>query len=156
MKKIPLTKGYETIVDDEDFEWLSKFKWYASTNSEGRIDARRALKNKKSILMQKQILQVPNSFRIDHVNHNTLDNRRKNLRIATPSQNNMNSRKYKNNSSGYMGVSWFKPRGKWRVRIDFNHKQLCLGYYDDLITAAKIYDKAAKKYHGEFATLNFP
>lgn len=93
-----------------------------------------------------------------------MDNRKVNLRIATHKQNVWHRRKFIRRTSGgfqkpsrsrYKGVDWVKDIKRWRVRIRVNGKRIYLGSYENEIDAAKAYDKAAKKYHGEFASLNF-
>jgi hypothetical protein len=93
---------------------------------------------------------------VDHINTDSLDNRRANLRLATPSQNSCNSRRDKSNTySRYRGVSFSKRKQKWFAAIRANGKKMWLGYFETEIDAAKVYDDAAKKYHKEFAMLNF-
>ena len=91
---------------------------------------------------------------IDHKNGNRSDNRWCNLREATHTENQLNTDLYKNNTSGYKGVVWSKKACKWQVQIRDNNKSKWLGYYDDETAAAKVYNEAAIKYHGEFARLN--
>ncbi len=106
--------------------------------------------------MHKVVLNNPDSEFIDHINHNGLDNRKENVRPATRAQNNYNRQKYANNSySKYKGVSFKKKGQKWSAQIGLNNKMLFLGYFKNELDAAKAYDKAAKKYHGDFASLNF-
>jgi len=106
--------------------------------------------------MHRQIARTPDHLVCDHVNHDGLNNRKKNLRNCTLTQNNANSRPSKNSSSKYKGVSWNKSRRKWAAFIKKNGAQLHLGYFYDETSAAHAYDRAARKYHAEFANLNFP
>jgi len=97
---------------------------------------------------------ICDGFVIDHINHNGLDNRNANLRLATFAQNARNSRR-RRNRSGYKGVCFTKDKGKYRAVIWHDNKRIHLGYFDSSISAALEYDRAAKKYHGDFAVLNF-
>jgi hypothetical protein len=90
----------------------------------------------------------------DHINQVKHDNRRSNLRPATRRQNSCNQGKRNNNTSGYIGVYWSKQRGKWKAQIAVGNKRKYLGYFTDKKEAACAYNKAAKKYHGEFSVLN--
>jgi hypothetical protein len=106
--------------------------------------------------MHREIIQPKRKLLVDHKNNNGLDNRIDNLRLATRSQNNINSRRNKSKTlSRYVGVSFDSRKRRWYARIYFNNKGLWLGYFDSEIDAARAYDEAAKKYHGEFARLNF-
>lgn len=159
-KELILSQGLVTLVDDEDYKWLGQWKWSAFKVSEnlfytlrrGRMGEER---RGKSILLHREILQAPSGMTVDHINGNGLDNQRNNLRLATHAENMRNSHLPINNTSGYKGVSWRKIDRKWGVHIGVNNKVICLGGFDDLEEAARVYDEAAKKYHGEFAKLNF-
>ncbi len=160
IRYIPLTRGKFAIVDADDYEWASKFKWHAS-GQEKYPYACRALyyegKLKKMIYLHREILAAPKELLADHINGNPLDDRKENLREATKSENacNMNLNK-EGCSSIYRGVGWHKGVGKWVARITIGRRRIHLGVFDDEIEAAKAYDEAAKIYHGEFARLNFP
>ena len=159
MKEIPLTKGKVALVDDEDYEWLKQSKWYAQS-SRSNFYACRKSKNQLSTQtkerMHRLIMSAPDNMEVDHINRNSLDNQRKNLRICTRSQNAMNTPKSIINTSGYKGVIWFSRDNKWRAEIRVFGKNKHLGLYENIIDAAHAYDEAAKKYRGEFAVLNFP
>jgi len=107
--------------------------------------------------MHREIMQAPAGLLVDHRNRNTLDNRRENLRLATRSQNSCNSRIDKSKAtSQFRGVQYWKRRGRWVAKIKHKGKETWLGSFDNEIDAARAYDDAAKKYHGEFARLNLP
>jgi len=107
--------------------------------------------------MHRQIINAPDNLVVDHINYNGLDNREANLRLATRRQNNLHVIRTMNpGSSKYKGVSWHTWKKKWSVKITTHGKTIHLGDFKDEIQAAKTYDKAAKKYHREFAALNFP
>lgn len=157
-KEIKLTKGQVAIVDDEDYIKINQYKWCVYKKYNGKYYAKRGIKvNKKSksILMHRQILDYPDTEEIDHINGNGLDNRKENIRICNRSQNKGNVNKYSNNLSGYKGVCWCKVKKRWRVTIQYIGKQTYLGYFDDIIEAAKIYDKKARELFGKFAKTNF-
>ena len=148
------------IVDPADYERLKGYEWLArkATNS---FHARRFIpggKGKKRIIyLHQEMIQVPKGMVVDHINQNGMDNRRANLRAATWAQNAHNRKKYlKPGSSIYKGISWNKQSRNWKARIGFENKIIFLGHFKNEIDAAKAYDEAAKKYHGEFACLNFP
>ena len=90
----------------------------------------------------------------DHINQDKLDNRRCNLRIVTPSINAINSKRRRNGTSKYKGVFLKKAEGKWCAVICVNYKKKYLGYYESEDEAGMAYNKAAKKYYGNYATLN--
>jgi hypothetical protein len=155
-RRIKLTKGQYTIVDVEDYPKLAGDEWQFYESESKNFYAVRLDKN-KLVKMHREIMNNPVGLFVDHKNGNGLDNRKKNLRIATPAQNNYNSRKRGGNvSSKYKGVSKIKKNNRWRAYITIaGPKQKHLGYFDNEIEAAKAYDGAAKELFGEFARLNF-
>jgi hypothetical protein len=159
-RRIPLTQGKFAIVDPEDYDRLAKHKWQASRFPRSDYATRFVTigyRRQKHIQMHRVIMNVrPGQF-IDHINHNGLDNRKTNLRLATRAQNSWNKRKQRgNHSSKFKGVSWFIREKNWQARIQSNGTKFFLGSFKKEIDAAKAYDNAAKKYYGDFASLNFP
>lgn len=164
MKKIPLTRDLYALVDDEDYEYLNQFNWFAQRNSSTN-EYYAARKSKRvggkqyMILMHKVIMGDPKDLEgrriaIDHKNRNTLDNRRENLRVATASQNRTNSKVRSDNTSGYIGVYKDKRSGKWVARATIHGEHYSLGYHHCKHKAAQAYNEAVLKYHGDFASLN--
>jgi hypothetical protein len=158
MKQILLTQDQFSLVDDDDFKALSKHKWYAIKTSYGYTAARSCscplVKQRPTILMHRQITSCPRDMDVDHINHQTLDNRKLNLRICTHSQNLRNMLIHKSNSQ-FKGCNRAKQDKKWRARITINYKEIHLGYFNSEKDAAKAYDRAAIKHFGEFAKTNF-
>lgn len=156
-KEIQLTKGYVAIVDDDLYPLLARYKWRAhGPDRYGNVYASRTEKKRK-VFMHRQILGIsdePTSVMCDHINGDTLDNRRSNLRLATGAQNSRNRKLQTNNSSGFKGVSWNEHSRRWRAQICVNRKRMVLGHFDDPKEAARAYNVAAKKHHREFACLN--
>lgn len=161
MIKIPLN-NYHThfYIDDEDFDRVSKYKWSAVFRN-GKIHSIKStsLINGHTVMIGRFILNEfkDNGLDVDHKNRDVSDNRRLNLRFATPSQSCANRPRQKRNlSSKYKGVSWHKDRKKYRAIIGFNGKIIHIGQYNDELLAAIAYDDAALELFGEFACLNFP
>ena len=162
MKKIKLTQGKEALVDDEDCEMLMEHKWCAQQKGNDnfyvvRNSPRDSNGKQKTIYMHRVITNVPKGKQVDHINGNTLDNRRENLRTCTRSQNQMNRGRTKNNKSGYKGIYYAKdkPRFKpWQAQIKHNKKTIYLGYYKTKEEAALAYNKKAIELFGEYAKLN--
>jgi hypothetical protein len=139
----------KVLVDDNDFELISKYHWHASKDKSVK-----ATINGKKILLHRFLMDCPRHLEVDHIDGNRLNNMRSNLRLATSSQNKMNRGARKDCKSGYKGVSFHKPLNKWTARIMINDKYKHLGVYEDIMDAVKAYNHNALKYHGEFAKLN--
>jgi hypothetical protein len=158
MKLIPLSQGLYAQVDDQDFEWLSKWKWSAVLKHNVWYAVRRPEKHgrRRTVYMHREIMGFPDGKHIDHIDRDGLNNRRSNLRICSAAQNQRNRGKQVNNAAGHKGVSWNWQKRKWEARINARGKRKFLGYFDSPEEAAFAYDRAAVQYYGEFAKLNFP
>jgi hypothetical protein len=152
MKKIKLTKGKVALVDDEDFKWLSKHNWYASISGYNYYAQR--TKKRKNIRMHRVILNAPKGVIVDHINGNSLDNRKQNLRLCSQSENMCNRLSPVINTSGFKGVSQIKTSKKWEAYINKDGKRVRLGNFLSAKEAALAYNKAAIKYPRDFAKLN--
>ena len=159
-RRIPLTQGKYAIVDPEDYERLNKHKWHVVRGAKTYYAVRNLRIGKKRIAIKihREIIDPPEPLVVDHINHHGIDNRRANLRPATRAQNAVNKSIAATSScsSKYRGVSWDKNQQKWHAHLGVKRKRITIGYFKDEIEAAKAYDIAAKKHHGEFAVLNFP
>ncbi len=160
MKSIPLTQGQVTLVDNVDYEQLSKHKWCVVKEGLSFYAARQSPRTngkQHQIRMHRQILGLEHGDKRqgDHRNHNTLDNQRYNLRVSTVQQNQMNQKPRLNSFSQFKGVSWNKQNKKWVVHIRIKKKNTHLGCYVDEELAAMAYDLVTRKVFGEFAYLNF-
>ena len=157
MKEINLTKGYKTVVDDIDFEWLSEFKWYACLDGDNKYVSVRSNHKGTVLFMSRLILSAySKDIHVDHINRDPLDNRRCNLRLCTLQQNRCNVGVNRLNTSGYKGVNYYKITRKWAARIGAKGKRRHIGYFNTAEEAAQAYDKEALEVHGDFAFLNFP
>jgi hypothetical protein len=160
-KRIKLTQGYSAIVDDADYKWLNQWKWQAlldkrhdppviSVARSGYVGKVNGKLKYKTIKMSRFILDLKpgDGIEADHKNHNALDHRRENLRIATRMENLRNRRRFKNGKTAYKGVSWNKAGKAWQFMIR-------VGGFKTPKEAAIEYDKYLKILYGEFAVTNF-
>lgn len=152
MKRIPLTKGKEALVDDQDYEYLMQWKWCINGGYAGRRARPHFYYMHKEIATKR--LGFPSELKADHINGNPLDNRRGNLRPATQQMNGINAGLCSANSSGFKGVSLCNKTKTWAAYVHVRDQKHHLGYFDSKVDAAKAYNKAAKKHFGEFAWLN--
>jgi hypothetical protein len=170
---VPLTQGLYAKVDPVDFYRLIKYKWYARKSAQTYYATSTQYQNGRrcDLHMHRLIMEytlyvelgtrnvapnkLPCNLFIDHKNGDGFDNRRANLRLADSTQNNYNRRITSRRTSNYKGVDYRPSKKAYRARITVNKKRIFLGHFPSEVDAARAYDHAAKKYHGEFAVLNF-
>jgi hypothetical protein len=156
-KEIQLTKGKVSLVDDADYDYLKQFKWKAN-NFNGKFYAVRTFMiskgNQSIVLMHRDIMKPKKGFVIDHIDGDTLNNLKYNLRICTHGENLRNQKLSTANKTGYKGVYFNKNNNKWCALIQVYNVKYHLGSFIDPVDAARAYNAAAIKYHGEFANIN--
>lgn len=153
MKTIELTQGYITVVDDSDYEWLNQWKWYYHHGYAQRSE--KVNGHGTTVLMSREIMDAPAGMEADHWDNDTLNNRRKNLRVVTHAENGRNRRLDRDSISGLKGVRQDQRSGKWNAHIQADGEQIHLGIYDTSQEAAYAYDMAALGLHGDYAKTNF-
>jgi hypothetical protein len=150
--EVPIKNTRAALVDDGDALRVGSISWHAFNNSKDQLVYARGWHRGRCVLMHRFLLDPPRGVQVDHINGDTLDNRRENIRLATASQNLCNRRPF--GKSGFKGVH--RTRTAWLARIGFDGKSLHLGSFQTAEEAAKAYDAKAKERYGEFARLNFP
>lgn len=142
-----------TLVDDEDFEQLNKWRWH--TDNKGYVCRRVRADGKKLVVyMHREIMLTPDNLVTDHINGIVTDNRKHNLRICTDGENKRNRGKTKANPTEYKGAYWQTQIKRWYSRIQLDGKSTYLGTFNTAKEAAQAYNQAAVEYHGKFAKLN--
>ena len=153
MKRIELTRGKFAIVDDKDYEIHGHLRWHAQRDK-CNFYAARGIETKngpRNLRLHRIIAGAKPGQIVDHVNRNSLDNRRINLRICSHAENGRNRTGPQSNStSGYRGITWNKQVKKWMARIGFNNSRIYLGIFKSLDDAALAYRKANRKYFGKY------
>lgn len=156
---VPLTQGYESIIDAADVPLVEGRNWYAHIRlaSNGSIRTVYAMTNtslgsgkKTAVLLHRVIMSPPDGMEVDHIDGSGLNNRRSNLRNATDGENMHNQRIHCNNTSGFKGVSWDASRNKWQAKISVNRRTVHLGRFGTADAARDAYDEASERYHGSF------
>ena len=158
MKKIELTKGKFTLVDDEDYDFLMRWKWqYMNVGYAGRSKYA-GMKNGKEfnecLYIHRLVTNAEKGFEVDHIDHDKLNNQKKNLRVVTSSQNKMNGNSRVGSTSKYKGVSWDAKNNKWQAGIHYEGKKVFLGRFNSEDDAAEAYNKKAGEVFGEYARYN--
>ena len=154
MREITLTQGKVALVDDEDFEMLSAFKWYAQ-RSNLTFYAQRAISvggGRQTAEIMHRVL-MPGIEKVDHIDGDGLNNQRANLRDSE-GKNAWNRKPQEGGTSVYKGVSWHSRIGKWQAQIMKDGRTHYLGYFDSEIDAARAYNEGSLKFHGRFGRLN--
>jgi hypothetical protein len=154
-REIPIGQGRVTLVDQIDFEQLGHHEWFLSKTGYvvGRVPHNRTY---ALIYLHRLILDAPAGQQVDHINGDPLDNRRKNLRLATPQQNGQNRRVSLLSETRLKGVGWHKDRRKYHARIQLQGIRVHLGFFTDVEVAAMMYDAAARALFGPYALCNYP
>jgi hypothetical protein len=158
-RQIPITKGYVVLVDDEDYTWLSEWKWKALVNVRKNVTHVYAVRHEtkggvtRPILMHRVIANAPRGTQVDHINFNGLDNRRLNLRICTHSQNSTHKR-FNSNAFGLKGIQYKGGPRPWVGVVTKDRRVYRTEYYVTALEAAAAYDRLAVELHGEFAVTN--
>ena len=138
MQTILLTKGKRVVVDDDDYAYLKRKRWYTHTNNGGHYAAR--TEEKRTVFLHNVIMQPTDNLVVDHINRNSLDCRKENLRLITRGENLRNRTKIRGTSLFY-GVAYFTTN-KWRAYVTVNSKHLHLGLYPTEKLAALAYNVA--------------
>lgn len=140
---------FSFLIDADDVGVLGNAFWHSSKSGYVYGNANGSLS-----LLHRLIMNAPDDMQVDHINGDKTDNRKRNLRICSASENMQNMMKCSKNTSGYKGVSWRKAYDKWEAQIGVGKKKIHLGYFESKTEAASAYDRAALLYHKEFANTN--
>jgi ABC-type ATPase involved in cell division len=149
---------YEVQIDDEDYKWIKELNYCVNRKEIEKHGLYYFFRNihvdgkRTATKLHREIMGCVYGDRkiVDHINGNTLDNRKCNLRICTQAENKRNQKIRKTNISGLKGVSWHKKTGKWVAQINTGGKHKHLGLFMDIKEAYSAYCEASKKYHGEY------
>ena len=160
MKLIELSQGMKAIVDDEDYQFLMSFKWHAGYDGNKKTVYAKSCKRMgegkiKTFRMHRLITKATPGMVVDHINHDTLDNRKSNLRVVTQKENLRNTKLSKRNRSGFCGISFIKKTGKFVARIEVDDKNIYIGSFADKQKAIEARISANKEFgfhenHGQY------
>lgn len=146
-------EGKFALVDDEDFPFLSRFVWVLAKSNKYKYYVRSFVEG-KYVFMHRLLANPPSTLKVDHIDGNTLNNTKENLRVCSQQQNCMNRVTQLSCSSKYKGVYWQKSTSKWVAQIGFNKKRITVGLFTLEKDAAIAYNSKAIELLGEFANLN--
>ena len=141
-------------IDIEDVQRVKQYTCFVSQKS--NYSSIRTNQGNKTYYLGRFLLNSSTNMEVDHIDGNTFNNKKDNLRFVTVHQNSQNRKARSDGSSGFKGVSWKANQNKWVVRIQTDGKRIHIGYFTEKEEAARAYDEAAKLYFGEYARLNFP
>lgn len=147
---VPLTRGYEAVIDAADVPLVEGRNWCALVCKNGIVYAQHGARQGKGLMHRVIVGEACEGLTVDHRDHNGLNNRRFNLRPATVAQNNHNARKRSDNRSGLKGVSWNKKTRKWVAQIQLNGRRMHLGLFPSPEAAHAAYQQASVQHHGAF------
>jgi hypothetical protein len=157
--RMPDGTWLHATVDEADFHRLRQYPWKGIFTPSGGVYAQTTYVAENGdrfpMFMHQLVLDADAGLHVDHIDGLTLNNERGNLRVATQSQNQANSPKHRQNTSGYKGVTKHKRSGKWQAQIQKDGRMRHLGLYADPVDAARAYDRAALELYGAFARPNF-
>lgn len=151
--RIPLSRGKVTLIDADDFDKVKDFQWHVQNRP--RPYAKMTSRDKKQVYLHRVITGAKAGQIVDHINGDRLDNRKRNLRLVTPAQNNWNQRKHKNNTSGFSGVFLQRKTNKFEAAIKHRTHSRHLGTFDNPYEAAVSYDMAKAEIAGEYGSYNY-
>ena len=152
---IPLTKGYHTVIDIADYDLVVRYKWYVAISRHGNPYAMHKVITDHGKHRNKALHSLLVEGLVDHRDRDSLNNRRSNLRPCTRAENSRNCKRSNlKKTSKYHGVCWNKAKKKWIAQIHLNNTSIHIGHFTDEVAAAYAFNEAAKKYHGQFASLN--
>jgi hypothetical protein len=146
--------AHQFLIDDEDFVKIQGFSKVTRFSGRFKKPYVRLAKGGKETPISRFLMSCPKGLEVDHINGNSLDNRKTNLRICTRFQNNWNAPRRRDNRSGCKGVNWNKRVKLWIARIQVNNRRICLGYFKNKRDARQVYQQAAKRYFGEFLNVS--
>ena len=150
--EVTATNGYKFLIDTEDEEKVSAYKWHVTKNQRGYL----CVINSRRMTLCRLIMGLAKSsgYETDHINLDSLDNRKKNLRKVTHQQNQCNQPLQKNNTSGVTGVRFYPPRGKYSARLKIAQHEIHLGYYSTFQEAVQARNVGMECMFGEYGRYN--